>query len=88
METVDKVSVSLHARERLGERWDWRETATLAYQEGEHLTQNEMDVLIKRGLNGDRYWIRRYKKYKNLIFVFEPPKRGKVVLVTVLPPIV
>lgn len=82
---MEKVSISGHARERLAERWPWREIALQAFKEGSLLSQPEMDVMIQKGMFGANYWVRTYKKFNGLIWVFSPAKRRSTVLVTVLP---
>lgn len=82
---LEKVSITEHARQRLAERWDWHTIAFDAYTKGEVPSQKELDVIMRRGLLKANYWTRIYRKYKGMIFVFEPPQQRRTVLITVLP---
>lgn len=85
IETLEKASVSGHARERLAERWDWNSVAFQAYTQGECLSSQEIEAINRRGYFQKNYWTRIYRKFNKMIWVFEPPKRRRTILITVFP---
>ncbi len=79
--------VSLHARERFTERGTHilKILAQQAFEKGVLLNDAEMKIMFEKGIEKDKYWMREYRKHMDLIWVYAPPQRGKMKLVTILP---
>jgi len=86
---TSKFRVSPHAQTRLVERGShlFKAMAIEAHEKGALLSDAEMAAMIEKGVEKEGYWLREYRRYKGLLWVFERKSHkrgGKIILITVL----